>query len=180
MTTTITGAAGINRVADGADMPAGSVLQVVSATKTDTWTYTGSLTFQDVTGLAATITPVSASSKIMVQVNINFSCQQRYAALKTFRGSTQVGGGVAVGARPSVNVASDSNQDENSQEYIMRNSSYSFLDSPNTTSATTYKVQAGNVSSTSAVMYVNRTPVDSSYDWAHRGSSTITLMEIAQ
>ena len=46
-------------------MPAGHILQTVSTTKTDTWTYTGA-NFQDVTGLSATITPTSSSSKILV------------------------------------------------------------------------------------------------------------------
>ena len=157
MTTTITGATGIDNI----QAATGSVLQVVSATKTDTWTYTGSATFHDVTGLAVPLHLYLHQVKSWYRF-ILILVLARYAALKTFRGSTQVGGGVAVGARPSVNVASDSNQDEN-PKYIMRNSSYSFLDSPNTTSAITYKFKL-NVSSTSAVMYVNRTPVDSSYD----------------
>ena len=42
MTTTITGATGIDNI----QAATGSVLQVVSATKTDTWTYTGSLHFK--------------------------------------------------------------------------------------------------------------------------------------
>ena len=47
-----------------ARLPAGTILQVVSATKLDTWTYTGSTTFQDVTGLTAAITP--ETNKVMI------------------------------------------------------------------------------------------------------------------
>ena len=159
-------------------MPTGSVLQVVSTTKTDTWTYNGSTAFQDVTGLAASITPISTSSKILIQVNINVSSNRRYAATRVLRGSTQVGGGTASGSRPSVSMSTGSNQDEPTQGYVSRNGSTSFLDSPNTTSATTYKVQVGNTESASAIMYVNRGPEDGNYVWAHRGSSTITLTEI--
>lgn len=44
----------------------GSVLQVVSTTKTDTYSHTGGLTFSNVTGLSASITPTSTSSKVFV------------------------------------------------------------------------------------------------------------------
>ena len=160
------------------DLPTGSVLQTVSTTKTDTWTYTGA-NFQDVTGLAATITPTSTSSKILVQVHVNFSGTLRYWGAILLRGSTQIGGGTAVGNRPSISVSSEANQDETNDEYIMRNSSFQFLDSPSTTSATTYKVQIGNTHETNSTVYVNRSENDSDAAYGHRGSSTITLTEVA-
>ena len=52
-------------VVAGGALPAGSILQVVSVTKTDSFT-TSSSSFVDITGLSATITPSSASSKILV------------------------------------------------------------------------------------------------------------------
>jgi len=159
-------------------MPTGHILQTVSTTKTDTWTYTGA-NFQDVTGLAATITPMSTSSKILVQVHVNFSGTLRYWGAILLRGSTQIGGGTAEGNRPSVSVSSEANQDETNDEYIMRNSSFSFLDSPSTTSATTYKVQIGNTHETNSTVFVNRSENDSNAAYGHRGSSTITLMEVA-
>ena len=61
----------------------------------------------------------------------------------------------------------------------MRNSSFSFLDSPSTTSATTYKVQAVSTQSASATTYVNRIQTDGDSAWSHRGSSTITLTEVS-
>ena len=161
-------------------MPAGHILQTVSTTKTDTWTYSASSTgYSDVTGLAATITPTSSSSKILVQVNINFSSNMRYSAAILLRGSTQIGGGTAEGSRPSVSVSPQANQDETHNQYIMRNSSFSFLDSPSTTSATTYKIQAGNTHEASSVTYVNRPPSNDNAAYIHRGISTITLMEVA-
>ena len=84
MTTTITGALGIDNI----KAATGAVLQVVSVNKSDTWTYSGSTTFQDITGLAATITPTSSSSKILVQVNINISGTERYHGARLLRGST--------------------------------------------------------------------------------------------
>ena len=176
MTTTITGATGIDNI----QAATGAVLQVVSVTKVDTWTYTGSTNFQDVTGLSIAITPSSTSSKILVELNININSSERYSAVKLFRDSTQIGGGTASGSRQSVTIsANGSNQNETYSEYVMRNSSASYLDSPNTTSATTYKVQAGNTSSSSMLTVINRTQADGDANWHHRGISTITLTEIA-
>ena len=161
-------------------MPAGHILQTVSTTKTDTWTYSASSAgFTDVTGLAATITPTSSSSKILVQVNINFSNNNRYSAAILLRGSTQIGGGTASGNRPSVSVCSEANQDETHNQYVMRNSSFSFLDSPSTTSATTYKIQVGNTHEATSITYVNRPASDDNAAYIHRGISTITLTEVA-
>jgi len=55
-----------------AALPTGSVLQVVSATKTDTLSTT-STGWLDVTGLSVSITPISSSSKIMVIAGITGS-----------------------------------------------------------------------------------------------------------
>ena len=167
-----------------ADLPAGSVLQIVSTTKTDTYTFSASSAgYTDVTGLTATITPTASSSKILVQVNINFSSSMRYAAancIRTISGTNaQVGGGTASGGRPSVSVSSEANQDETNDEFLMRNSSFSFLDSPSTTAATTYKIQVGNSHESSSVNYVNRSENDVDGAYSHRGQSTITLTEVA-
>jgi hypothetical protein len=48
---------------------AGAVLQVISTTKTDTFSVTNS-DFVDVTGLSVTITPTSATSKILVMAHV--------------------------------------------------------------------------------------------------------------
>ena len=161
-------------------MPTGHIIQTVSTTKTDTFTYSASsISYADVTGLAAAITPTSSSSKILVQVNINFSNNKRYSAAILLRGSTQIGGGAAVGNRPSVSVSNGTNQNESNEQYIMRNSSFSFLDSPSTTSATTYKVRVGHTHEARSVTYVNRSQNDSNATYGHRGISTITLTEVS-
>jgi hypothetical protein len=115
----------------------------------------------------------------MIQVNLNLSSETRYAAAILKRGSTHVGGGTASSNRPSVSVSTASNPDNTNDEYVMNNSSFSFLDSPSTTSAVTYQVQVGNTNSDGATLYVNRNEDDSDANHSHRGSSTITLMEIA-
>ena len=67
-----------------AAQPTGSVLQVVQATKTDTFTTTSS-TWTNITGLTATITPTSTSSKILIMgsvpfgINASYFCDVRFA-----------------------------------------------------------------------------------------------------
>ena len=54
-----------------ADMPTGSIVQIVSTTKTDGFT-TSSSTATDVTGFSASITPTSTSNKILVRAALNY------------------------------------------------------------------------------------------------------------
>ena len=61
-------------------------------------------------------------------------------------------------------------------EAIMVQASAVFLDSPSTTSATTYKVQVANV--TWRLMYINRTGQDSDAVNTPRTASSITVMEV--
>ena len=69
MTTTITGATGINRVADGADMPAGSVINVYRAAPTGITSGAAQNTWYD-SAVSITFTPTSSSSTFVVWYNI--------------------------------------------------------------------------------------------------------------
>jgi hypothetical protein len=48
-------------------LPAGTILQIVSTTKVDTFSMTGT-TYTDVTGLSASITPLFSTSKLMISI----------------------------------------------------------------------------------------------------------------
>ena len=159
----------------------GKILQVVSATKTDTFTLSSSDgTFTDVTGLSVSITPTSTSSKIFITANVNISGSNRYAAIKVLRDSTAIGIGDAASSRTRVAVSSHRNESATNDHHIMHNSSTSFLDSPNTTSATTYKIQIANTYAAGGyTVYINRGSTDANSDYAHRGASTITVMEVS-
>jgi len=140
----------------------GKLLQVVGAITT-TATTIATTTYTDTT-ITATITPTSATSKIMVFVN-GYTFQTRASAnqaigLKLVRGATDIYTNTYALA-PSITGAT--NIDWNSFIPIM------YLDSPATTSATTYKIQ-GRVFQTSSA---------GSSTWQSDGfGSTITLMEI--
>jgi len=141
---------------------AGSVLQVVqSVLSTQTTIQTTSLLD---TGMTATITPTSSSSKILVLCSIQSTIQGANGSwagwYELLRGSTSIAG-----------TARQWTQDNNTSGNQADGTTMKidFLDSPSTTSATTYKVQ-GYVGNASYPMQVNNGNI---------GESTITLMEIA-
>ena len=157
----------------GVSASAGQVIQVLSTTKLDTFT-SASTSLVDITGLSVTITPSSASNKIFVIVSLmvgNDANIKSFTAL--IRGSTQIGGGTASGSRPSrLNATSNYDNSLNDVFYC----GGTFLDSPATTSATTYKMQLATVTGGGAV--IGRSGIDGDNANTPRFASTITVMEI--
>ncbi len=154
---------------------AGKVLQVVSATKTDTFTTSTADTFVDVTGLSVSITPSATSSKIFIKVDTQCSGTELFF-IQLVRGSTAI----CIGDSDSSNrvecTAGGEFQASNNDKVASMNAS--FLDSPNTTSATTYKLQL-RIYSSGRTATLNRTANDSDSTFTGRGASTITAFEIA-
>jgi len=150
----------------------GKVLQVVSAQKTDTFTLASS-TFTDITGLSVTITPSAATSKIMVFMDIwgNGAPASGWGGLRIVRGATPIGVGATAGSRVSVNGFMYINDGT-----LMAGASNMVLDSPATTSATTYKVQF--MTNSAGTGYINRTATDTDNNGFARSASTLTVMEI--
>jgi hypothetical protein len=147
----------------------GKVLQVVSTTKSDTFTSTAT-TYTDITGLSVTITPTSATSKILVLFNLSGGATE-IANARLVRGSTPIAIGDAAGSRNR----SAGDFAIFATPIVETLVSGSFLDSPATTSATTYKMQA---QITSATFYINRSEGDTDNYYRARTASTITVMEI--
>lgn len=121
--------------------------------------------------LAVTITPTYADSKILVTLHlcIGVSAATQVSG-RLLRGSTPIGGGVTASLRQGVFVASYGT-DNGRLDSI----DFTYLDSPATTSATTYKVQ---LNAPSATVYVNRSGADTDATTAFRGSSNIIAREI--
>lgn len=151
----------------------GKLAQVVSTTKTDASTFTGVTTYTDITGLTATITPSANTSKIMVFVDICFSLDPTIEVFyaRIARAGTAIGVGDAAGNRVQAGIMGS-----NDATLIYRQA-MSVLDSPSTTSATTYSVQYRSPNAANTC-YVNRTKTDTNTSGYGRFSSTITLMEI--
>jgi len=159
--------------ASNTNFPAGSVLQVVSTTKTDTFTTT-STSFTTITGLTTSITPSSATSKILIIVNVTGSQEvgTNDALIGLFRDSTQIALGDAAGSRVRLSFLLNT-----SNSGWTTTGSVNFLDSPSTTSAISYSVRARVPSSGN--LYINRGQSDSdAVSGAGRSVSSITVMEI--
>ena len=151
-----------------AALPAGTVLQVVSTTKTDVFSTT-STSYTDITGLSVSITPKFSTSKIYVIVSVyqsNALTDGRRTLTQLVRGTTPICIGTG-GIGTAGSTYNGSASVESSGPF-----SISYLDSPATTSSTTYKMQANSVDN--STMYINRSSATQ-----FSGASSITVMEIA-
>lgn len=167
-TGTITGAGG------------GKILQVVSTpvTAVATITSTSTSSFADMTGVSASITPASTSSKILVLVDCFFGVTAGTVHFRLVRDSTAIrigdaGGGNQIRSSIAKRVAGTI------YTYYQDSFSISAVDSPSTTSAVTYKLQGTLGASYSGSIYLNRGNGDLNQDYASRGATNITLIEIS-
>ena len=147
----------------------GKVAQVVSVDKLDTFT-TSTSSYVDVTGWAATITPTAATSKVLVfYTAVTSGNGQYWAGFQILRGVTAVGNGTASGSATAANKVTFGNGNDGTGVTGM------YLDSPNTTSATTYQMQIDRNSSSVLVgaSYFGQNNQDN-----FQCLTNITLMEI--
>ena len=154
---------------------AGNVLQVVSTEKSDQFTTT-STTFVDVTGMSATITPTSSSSKILVMFSVGLvgnSTGGQFVYLQLVRDTTSISIGDASGSRARVSAGNGGDQSYDNSSLTITN-----LDSPSTTSAVTYNIQIRSQSTGTAKFNSRGDDADSTA--YGRSSASLTLMEIAQ
>jgi hypothetical protein len=145
------------------------VVQVKQATKLDTFSTT-STTFVDVTGLSVSITPTSASNKVLFVVTIGGmgNTGSYVNILQLLRGSTNIltpTGGTDPGAIQLYQGSAGTGDNWCLAQGL------TVLDSPATTSATTYKVQARVNNGT---LHINRLPSNSNFT----AVSTVTVMEV--
>ena len=152
----------------------GKILQVVSTHKSDAFTTT-STSFTDITGLSVAITPSSSSNKILVSYDITGSedVDANRFYLRLLRGTTVIGGGDTAGSRFS-GIGGFGTHNNTIQS---GNVSGTFLDSPNTTSATTYKIQC-SCTAGGNTGFINRTESDANESSQIRSASNITVYEI--
>ena len=169
-----------NRIVPRDGLPSGSVggiIQIKTTYITAAFT-TQSTSYVDITGHNVTIRPTRSDSKILIDYRVNwmhFSGADTVGTLRLFRGSTLIGNN-------SDNPMSDDRMGiltlYNGGQTHMSQSSFTFLDSPSTTSATTYKIQIrldSNSFSGSNIFSINRWAPNDNY----RGSSSITAYEVS-
>ena len=143
----------------------GKVLQVVQGTYS-TATTVATTTMTD-TGLSLSITPTSASSKILVMINqlwtVERSSYEEGHSMRILRGATEVYATASTNTAGYIYVANATGLAAGGVVSLC------YLDSPATTSATTYKTQGRvQVTASSGTVYYQ----------TNNGTSVITLMEI--
>ena len=154
----------------------GKIGQVLSTTKTDTSEISSS-TFVDVSGLSVTITPTSSSSKIYINCNITLNHYEtnQTVVFRFVRGSTGVGVGASAGSRLQASAATATVGGGDHPQTV----SAQFLDTPSTTSSTTYKIQIASESGGQTFVNRNNNNDSDNSDPKHsRYASTITVMEV--
>ena len=154
--------------------PAGSILQTVTKAFTDSTSITSSgATYTDVTNGTITITPKYNNSKILILPNIAFYLQDTsslyiYGSFRLLRGSsTTVAPTNSADGNGSYDYGLGDNGTSTTLQFGTRHSGH-HVDTPATTSATTYKFQGNNYSA-GRTMVVN----------GGGASSSIIAMEIS-
>ena len=151
----------------------GKILQVVQATS-DSQVSTTSTSYVD-TPLSASITPTATSSKILVRYSMTVAINNNsnIAFFQILRGSTAVGNGNQGSSRTKCHTALRGQHSDTNPHGV---TSGEFLDSPSTTSATTYKIQYTVDGNT---CFINKATGDSDVAAHPSPLSTLTLMEVS-
>ena len=155
---------------------AGAILQVVQTVKTDTTSITTLDTWTDISGMSVSITPSSASNKILVTAVLNTGIEDdSYYILRLEKDGTAIGVGDAAGNRSQGYFG----QGPHSNSEMIENTTINYLDTAGGTSAITYNVAWWFAHQSGHTLYLNRCKYDANQDYAPRMSSTITAMELA-
>jgi hypothetical protein len=154
----------------------GSILQVVSTTKTNIFTST-SVSYVDITGLTATITPSSSSNKILVRVDLNGAIAGNAGGVILRRnGSNMVVGDTVSGINNNATFNIYNGADDTNGQQLW---SMSHLDSPASTSALTYSVAVACVQGGGTIVVNDQTSQVRNQTYAINGVSNITVMEVS-
>lgn len=161
---------------------AARVLQVAQATFTGTQTIaTGGVNanWTDITSLSVTITPFNSSSKFLLLAQVNVGCitVDRIAYLRFQGGNSGNFVGDTAGSRSRVagfNVTPTGNS-----YGIVVPTNINYLDSPATSSAITYKVQAAPNFSSGNIAINYNPGSDADFAYIPRSACSLIVMEIA-
>ena len=177
----------LNQITGGTpltELPAGTTLQVVQRDQNALFSTT-STSFVDVTNYNVSITPSSTSSKILIILNTHFSING-HGSLRLTR---SIGGATAtttgfvgdqeVSSRTPATFHQYTSTSFNTG-YDPKSGAITFFDSPNTTSAVVYQLQAGVPHSSSYTVVINRPYSDGDANWSTRLRSSMTAIEVKQ
>jgi len=168
-------------VIDSGALPAGSILQVVSVLKTDTFSASVAVAASiDVTGLSITHQVSNPSNKLLITAYFGAASTSQQAGslgIAVANDGTLIGVGDTAGSR--VSVGAGGQIAVSSSTAVVSMPSISLLYEPGDTSSHTYTVRILNVSPSTRTMYVNRSEQDGDTTGRSRAASALTLMEVA-
>ena len=157
---------------------AGGIIQVVQTVKTDTTSKSSAGSFSDISGMSVTITPTTNTSKILIIPDLALggsNMADYHLVWRLMRGSSACPGATATtSSAAQLTGTGGMHRAANGANAYFFGCSKMFLDSPSTTSATTYKCQWSAYDS-GATLYLNRRGNDTGAG----GITTITAMEVA-
>ena len=157
------------------DAGGGKILQVVSTRKNDSFSRSSN-SYAVVTGLTADITPAATSSKVLIMVTAPYSGTNGSANVTLFKGgSNLIDDSKDSGLGSRTGCFHQNGNPESGANEQMNPSTYTFLDSPNTTSQITYEVHA---KASSGTIRINNNNNPDNITARPCSVSTITLMEI--
>ena len=163
-----------NRIIPRDGLPTGSsggIIQVKQVIKKDQFTTAQAVGsgYTDLTGLSVDITPTRSDSKILIEAHIYNSNNNAVNFFRILRGSTFI-------EQPSGTSSGGANWNAHGFSYFdhqfQDTTVIKILDSPTTTSSTTYKIQCAT---TSSVLTINKFYNTSNY----YGISTLTVYEVS-
>ena len=154
----------------------GKVLQVVTATKTNTLSETlasGAIS-SAITGLTVSITPSSSSNKILLLCTLTISSYDM--SFLFYKDSSVISGatGNADGTKKRV-----FGEQYLGSGYTMFSSTFQYVDTAGGTSAITYGPRVQNTTSSSRTYYVNVKATEGVSNLNIVGASTFTAVEVA-
>ena len=161
-----------------ASVAGGKILQVKSATKTDTQS-TSSANYSDISGLSITITP-SSGTKILVICTLQYGGQNNsYTGFKVYRDGTMLAPGTS-GTGNMSNISFGGFQEQSNSQYGVQSAAWQFLDThgANGSTAVVYKIMFASVYY-GYTSYINRPHNADNNAYNMFGSSTITIQEVA-
>ena len=150
-----------------------SVIQVVHQSLTTTVGVAPNGTAVAISGFNATITPLLSTSRIMILAQIMYSSAGTTYGGWFTRNGTAINLGTAGSGQQQVSIGMALCTDTNQTNTFV----YSYVDSPATTGFITYQFWVNNDNTNT--LYLNRSQGDSAGATGKRGTSTITLLEIA-
>jgi len=149
------------------------IIQVVHQSLTSTVGVVANGTAVAVSGFSATITPLTTTSRIWIIAQIMYSSAGTTYGGWFTRNGTSINLGTAGSGQQQVSIGMALCTDTNQTNTFV----YSYVDSPATTSAITYQFYVNNDNGNT--LYLNRSQGDSAGATGKRGTSTITLLEVA-